>query len=60
MSFQKVGYQITLEGVKDTRKMAAESWYDPIKTRYEVDFERWAKDYNKDIDFWIKTMMEGR
>ncbi len=60
LSFQKTGYQTSLKGVKDTRKAANEPWYDPVKTRYDVDWERWEKNYNKDFDFWIKTMTEGR
>ncbi len=40
--------------------MVGEPWYRPIKTRYDIDFQRWARDYNKDMDFWAKTMEEGR
>ena len=57
---QRLGWKASLEGVKDTRKMATEPWYDPVKTRYDVDFERWEKNYNKDMDFWIKAMTEGK
>ncbi len=60
LSQQRIGRKHSLEGVKDIRQVTLEYWYDPIKTRYDIDFERWEKNYNKDMDFWIKTMMEGR
>ncbi len=60
LAHQKLGYQSVLEGVKDTRKVANEPWYDPIKTRYEIDFDRWEKNYNADMDFWNKLLMEAK
>ncbi len=60
LSFQGIGYITILEGIKDTRKVIAEPWYDPIKTPYYVDFEIWEKNFDKDMDFWVKTIMEGR
>ncbi len=60
MSVQRVGNLSTLEGVKDSRKVALEPWYHSIKTRYDVDWERWEKNYNKDMDFWIEAMKEGK
>ncbi len=56
----RYGGKPSLEGVKDTRKYVNQTWYDPIKNPYYVDFERWQKNYSKDFDLWIKTMMEGR
>ncbi len=60
LSLMRNGYKPILEDVKDIRKVALEPWYAPIKTRYNVDWDRWARDFNKDMDFWIKTIMEGR
>ncbi len=55
-AIHRVGLTTTLEGIKDTRKVAAESWHKPLTTRYEVDWQRWARDFHKDMDFWIETM----
>ena len=49
-----------LKGVVDIRKIAKEPWYKPIGKRYEVDFERWDRDYHKDMDLWIKILQEAR
>ncbi len=60
VSFQENGFKIVIEGIKDTRKMVGEPWHHPIKNRYDVDFDRWTKNYNQDLDFWVKTMMESK
>ncbi len=60
LSLQRIGFNTALGGFKDTRKFASESWYDPIKKRYDVDWDRWSKNYHTDMDLWVKTMMGGK
>ncbi len=57
---QKYGSRPVLTGLADTREITKASWYVPIKTRYDVDFKRWAENYHKDMDLWIKTLQAGR
>ena len=60
LSLQRIGYKSSLEGMKDTRRVTAEPWFVPVKNRYDVDWERWEKNYVKDMDFWVKTMTESK
>ena len=36
----------------DTRKVTKESWYKPIKQRYDMDWDRWGKNYELDMNLW--------
>lgn len=56
----KYGSATTLTGVPDERKVAKESWYKPIKQRYDVDFKRWDADYHRDMDLWAKVLRDAR
>ncbi len=57
---EKYGVATTIRGVADRRKVAKESWYKPVKQRYDVDFKRWDNDYHKDMDLWDKALQEAR
>jgi ABC-type Fe3+ transport system substrate-binding protein len=46
----------SLKGVKDTRPVAQQSWYDPVKQIYPVDFDRWDKSYFKDMKIWTDIL----
>jgi hypothetical protein len=41
-----------LDGVEDARKFTRESWYKPIQKRYDMDWERWGRDYERDMTLW--------
>lgn len=60
LSQQTTGYLTTLEGVRDSRKMIGEPWYTPVKNRYDMNWERWSKNYNKDMEVWNKAMLEAK
>jgi ABC-type Fe3+ transport system substrate-binding protein len=45
-----------LKGVKDTRPVAQEPWYDPVKKPYRVDFNRWNTDYFDDMKIWTDIL----
>jgi len=57
---KKYGARTSLKGIEDRREVTRQPWYVPIKTRYAVDFKRWAEDYHKDMDLWIKTLQMAR
>jgi len=46
------GSSTTLRGVPDTRKVTKEAWYKPIKQRYDMDWDRWGKNYELDMNLW--------
>jgi ABC-type Fe3+ transport system substrate-binding protein len=46
------GSATTLRGVPDTRKVTKEAWYKPIKQRYDMDWDRWGKNYELDMNLW--------
>lgn len=46
------GAATTLEGAPETRTVSQEPWYEPIKERYDVDWERWGRDYTTDMQRW--------
>lgn len=48
------GASTVIEGVPDTRPMAKEAWHKPIQQRYDVDWERWEKNYESDMTLWQK------
>jgi len=50
---QLYGSATTMEGIEDKREVTNEPWYRPINERYNVDFDRWARDYHTDMDAWI-------
>ena len=55
----KYGSRTVLNGIADQRAVTKEAWYEPIKQPYNVDFKRWATNYNKDMDLWIKTLKQS-
>ena len=52
----RFGAAPSLSGVPDVRAFRNESWYHPPAQLYEVDFERWEKNYANDMDSWIKAI----
>jgi ABC-type Fe3+ transport system substrate-binding protein len=46
------GARTTMEDLEDTRPATKEPWYQPIETRYDIDWDRWASDYQKDMTLW--------
>ena len=57
---QLYGSATTMNGLADQRSVTKESWYKPLAEEYSVDFERWDRDYHKDMDAWIKILRESR
>jgi ABC-type Fe3+ transport system substrate-binding protein len=57
---QYYGAATTLEGIEDTREVTRQPWYRPIQQRYVVDFDRWDRDFHKDMDQWIRILREAR
>jgi ABC-type Fe3+ transport system substrate-binding protein len=47
-----------LEGIADTRKVAAEPWYVQVKDRYDVDFDRWEKTFISYNDIWFDILQQ--
>ena len=61
IAIQKLyGSATVLKGLKDERAVTKEAWYKPVTDEYNVDFKRWAKNYHKDMDTWIKILKESR
>ena len=55
LAIQKVyGSATVVDGVPDTRAMSKEPWHKPIAKRYDIDFERWEKNYESDMALWQK------
>ena len=48
-----------LKDLPDVRSISKESWYKPVTEPYSVDFNRWDKNYHKDMDGWIKAIRAG-
>lgn len=46
------GSATVLDGIEDARKFTRESWYKPIQKRYDMDWERWGRDYERDMTLW--------
>jgi iron(III) transport system substrate-binding protein len=46
----------TMQGVPDLRPFVKEAWYKPPRQLYQVNFDRWEKDYDRDFDQWIKDL----
>ena len=57
---EKYGSATTMSGVADKRKVAKESWYHPIKQRYNPDFVRWDSEFHRDMDLWSKVLQDAR
>ncbi|MFM9887095.1 MAG: ABC transporter substrate-binding protein [Burkholderiales bacterium] len=55
----KYGSRTVLTGVADQRPVTKEAWYQTLRQPYDVDFKRWAANYNKDMDLWIKTLKQS-
>lgn len=47
-----------LIGSEDIRPFKKEEWYKGISSPYNVDFDRWTSNYQKDMDFWIKSIQQ--
>lgn len=56
---QLYGAATVMEGIEDTRSVTKEDWYQPITEPYRVDFDRWEKNYQKDMDLWIKILKQA-
>lgn len=56
---EKYGVRLALAGVPDNRAVAKEPWF-PRPKDYNVDIGRWEAQYDKDQDFWIKTLRDNR
>ena len=54
------GSATVMRDFPDQRSVTKEPWYKPIAQVYNVDFERWDRDYHKDMDLWIKILREAR
>jgi ABC-type Fe3+ transport system substrate-binding protein len=60
-AFQKLyGAPPILKGVADTRVIGKESWYKPAAETYSVDFDRWDRDFHKDMDGWIRILRSAK
>ncbi|MEP9378665.1 extracellular solute-binding protein [Aquabacter sp. CN5-332] len=60
-AFQQIyGAQTALGGVPDKRAVTKEPWYDPITEPYLVDTARWERDYDKDMNLWIKILRDAQ
>ena len=57
----KYGVPTSLSGFPDQRPLTRETWYrSPDADKYPIDWDRWAQNYDKDMDLWAKTLREGR
>ena len=54
------GAATVLKGVKDTRKVMTEPWYQPIKKRYDIDWDRWKRNYEADMTLWQRIQDTSR
>ncbi len=57
---QLYGSATVMTGLKDQRSVTKEAWYKPIAQPYAVDFDRWDRDYHKDMDLWINILKQAR
>jgi len=48
------GSATTLTGMKDTRPVTEEAWYKPIDQRWNIQWERWANNYEEEMAIWQK------
>lgn len=55
-AIMSTGGMPTLQGVKDDRAVTKESWYDPIRQVYTVDYDRWEKSYFDDMKTWADIL----
>lgn len=61
LAFQQIyGAQTALKDFPDQRPVTKEPWYDPITEPYLVDADRWERDYQKDMDMWIKLLRSAQ
>lgn len=54
------GSSTTIDGVADTRPVTKEAWHKPIHKRYDMDWKRWDRNYEKDMSLWQKIQDTAR
>jgi ABC-type Fe3+ transport system substrate-binding protein len=50
----------TISGVPDQREFTKENWYRAPKTYYQIDFDRWDRNYDSDMDRWIGAISRNK
>lgn len=56
---KQLGSPTAISGVPDQREVTKEPWYDPVKKVYQVDFERWDKNYDADMKIWADILKKA-
>ncbi|MCP8938753.1 extracellular solute-binding protein [Alsobacter sp. SYSU M60028] len=54
------GSSTVLTGVQDSRPVTKEPWHKPIAQRYDMDWDRWEKNYESDMTLWQKIQDTSR
>lgn len=61
VAIQKLyGSATVMTGLADTRSVTKEPWFKPVTNIYPIDFDRWDRDYHKEMDLWIRILREAR
>jgi ABC-type Fe3+ transport system substrate-binding protein len=61
MALQAIfGAPTAITGVPDQRPVTKEAWYKPVAEVYNVDFDRWDKNYHHDMDTWIGILKDAK
>lgn len=54
------GTPTTMSGVTDARPVTKESWWTPVDEVYPIDFDRWNRDFTKDMALWVRILRDSR
>jgi ABC-type Fe3+ transport system substrate-binding protein len=56
----KMGNRSSLTGIVDNRPVAKEAWYHAPTQLYEIDWQRWENDFDKDTALWTRILQAAR
>lgn len=56
----KAGLMTSMSGVPDMRPVTKESWYHAPKEKYDIDYDRWGRNFDKDMALWQKIVAEAK
>lgn len=54
------GTPTTMTGTPDVRPVTKEPWWRPVEQSYPIDFDRWTREFTRDMNLWVRILRNAR